>query len=93
MQPASSEIKIQSLLLRQIMQQGQKAVADALGIAESHLSRWLSGESGLKFEQYCRLLVLLTMEINAKSEDEISVTISSEYLQALKIIARTALAE
>ncbi|MDD2748872.1 MAG: CII family transcriptional regulator [Acidithiobacillus sp.] len=89
MQAASTEIKIQSLLLRQIMHLGQKQVAESIGVAESQFSRWLGGEAGLKFEQYCRMLEILGMQImNPTEEGESSTTISTEYLQALKVIAR-----
>ncbi|WP_035219367.1 CII family transcriptional regulator, partial [Acidithiobacillus thiooxidans] len=89
MQAASTEIKIQSLLLRQIMHLGQKQVAESIGVAESQFSRWLGGEAGLKFEQYCRMLEILGTQILSPSEEgESSTSVSTEYLQALKVIAR-----
>lgn len=93
MQTASSEIKMQSLLLRLVMSKGQKSVADHLGVAESHISRWISGEAGLKLEQYLHLLLFLDIKLVSNDPLETSVILPCEYVHALKVLAQAALTD
>ncbi|MGE0049445.1 MAG: CII family transcriptional regulator [Acidithiobacillus sp.] len=87
-----AEHKIQSLILREVAHKGQRPTAEAIGIHESALSRFLAGDGGLKLDQICRLFVALDIEPEYLGDGEVT-RIKAEHLQALRILARVATEE
>ena len=81
---------MQSLILRAIAQKGQRQSADAIGIHESALSRFLAGEGGLKMDQICDLFAFLEIQPEYLGDGETTV-IKAEHLRALRVLARVAM--
>lgn len=88
--PELSEHKIQSLILRGVARNGQRKTAEAIGVHESVLSRFLAGEGGLKMDQICKLFVELEIEPEYTGDGETTV-IKAEHLRALRVLARAAM--
>lgn len=76
---------IRGHLLRLIHEKGQCNVADALGIDDSTISRWLIKPDGL--ERACELLAVLGLRLKPISEPEIS----SVEFEAMRVLARATL--
>lgn len=89
MSATATSLKTESLVLRRVAAVGQKTAADAIGVNESQLSRFLSGEGGLKFSQLTALLELL--EITCSHYQSEIVPVESEELHALRVLARKGL--
>lgn len=85
-----SSHKMQSLILRAMAQKGQRAAADAIGIQESAMSRFLAGDGGLKINQICDLFAFLDIQPEYLGDGE-KTTIKAENLKALRILARAAM--
>jgi len=80
------------MILRAIAQKGQRSSAEAIGVHESALSRFLSGEGGLKMEQICDLFAFLEIQPEYLGDGETTV-VKSDYLRALRVLARAAIEE
>ncbi|OFC49196.1 transcriptional regulator [Acidithiobacillus caldus] len=91
MEPSPSQ-KMQSLILRSLAQKGQRKAAEAIGVHESALSRFVAGDGGLKFEQICDLFSYLDIHPEYLGDGE-KTTIKAENLRALRILARAAMEE
>lgn len=91
MEPNASQ-RMQSLILRAIAQKGQRQSADAIGVHESALSRFLAGDGGLKLGQLCELFSYLEIQPEYLGDGE-KTTIKAEHLKALRILARAAMDE
>ena len=75
--------EFEALLLNRLLSAGQKAVADAIGVSESTVSRWKEGE----FERWCKVLALLNLQVVPMSAQ----CHPPEYIQALKTLAELGL--
>jgi len=80
---------LQTLILRRFATVGQKAVALDTKIDDSMLSRFLSGERGLKLDQIGPVFDALGLRV-VEADGEI-VSLPVEELNAYKLLARKAL--
>lgn len=74
---------IESMLLRRLAQVHQKTVAEAIGSDETHVSRFASGERGLRIHQLGPALDSLGLKLVDASD----VTVDAKYLESLRNLA------
>ncbi len=82
-------VPLQTVILRRMAAAKHKAVADAIGIDESTVSRVASGERGIsldKLEAFLSSLGLVVIEVGGDA-----VTIPRQKYRALQVLARDAL--
>ena len=73
----------ESLLLRRLAQVHQKAVAAAIGADETLVSRFASGERGLRIQQIGPALEALGLKLVDATEQ----TVDAKYLESLRNLA------
>jgi len=82
--------QVESSILRALAEQGQSKIAEATGISETKLSRFKS-EGGLCLQEVANLLTTLGLAVFDTGSVEVA-TLPREELNALRILARRALA-
>lgn len=75
--------EFESLVLSQLLSTGQKAIADAIGLSESTVSRWKEGD----IERWCKVLALLDLQVVPKA----AVLVHGDYLRSLETLAELGL--
>ncbi len=73
----------EALLLSRLLSVGQRAVADAIGVSESTVSRWKEGE----IERWCKVLAHLGLQL----VPEQAVVVNADYLRSLETLAELGL--
>lgn len=73
---------IESHLLRALAERSQARVAEALGVDESTMSRWVAAESGLR--RACEVIAALGLRLRPAHQPDFSET----YVAALETLAR-----
>lgn len=74
---------VETMILRQLAFCTQKAVADAIGAEETHVSRFASGERGLRITQLGPALKAMGLKIVPADE----VTVDAAEFKAVQTIA------
>lgn len=73
----------EALILSSLLSMGQKALADALGVSESTVSRWKEGD----IERWCKVLALLNLQLVPGQ----TVVVNADYLRSLETLAELGL--
>lgn len=79
--------KTHSLLLQRFASVGQTEVERRSGVDNTHLSKYCSGERGLRIDQLEPVLTALGLRV----VDAGAIMVDAEYLHALEIISARAL--
>ena len=77
--PKLKPVEMEGLILRRLQRHGQKPIADEIGMDESTLSRWKTGQ----IEQFCKLLAALGLQL-APPE---AVLVRRDYLFSMETLA------
>ncbi len=75
--------EFEALILQQLASVGQRAVAEAVGVNESTVSRWKEGD----IERWCKVLALLGLQLVPES----AMVVNAEYLHSLETLAELGL--
>jgi hypothetical protein len=79
---AESSRNIEGHVLRLLAERSQSRVADAIGVDESTMSRWVAAESGLR--RACEVIAALGLRLRPADQPDFSET----YVTALETLAR-----
>ena len=78
---------LEAQVMRLIAHRSQTRIADELGVDDSTINRWLSGDNGLR--RACEVLAALRLRLRPDDEPEFS----ESYVGALETLARVQLDE
>jgi hypothetical protein len=78
---------IEAELMRLIAQRSQTRIADEIGIDDSTLNRWITGDNGLR--RACEVLAALRLRVRPDDRPDFS----ESYVGALETLARVQLDE
>lgn len=78
---------LEAQLMRLIAHRSQTRIADELGVDDSTINRWITGESGLR--RACEVLAALRLRLKPDDEPDFS----DSYVGALETLARVQLDE
>ena len=81
---SANSSNIESLLHRMIASVSGTVVAQAIGTDDGHISRFQSGERGLKIDQIGPFIDVLGLKIVSKTD----VTVDAEYLESIETLSR-----
>lgn len=82
--------EIETTILRALAERGQGAIADAVGVSETRLSRWKNhaeGAGGLDLEETSRVIAMLGLRLVPASADG-AITVPTDAWRALHILVR-----
>ena len=80
----ATQSNIESLFHRLIAQIDGTVVAAAIGTDDTHISKFRSGERGLKIDQIGPFIDALGLKIVSKAD----VTVDAEYLESIETLSR-----